>query len=70
MEFRVEVKVPEYPFRIGRKNGLLSIGSCFSHRIGKALERQHFNIQVDQYGVLYDPISIAKALAEIAERST
>lgn len=70
MEFRVKVDIPEMPFKIDRKTPLLSLGSCFSQRIGIRLEKLLFQIEVDPFGVVYDPLSISNALTEIAEKKT
>jgi len=66
MEFRVEVDIPEMPFKIDRKTPILSLGSCFSQRIGRRLHELIFQVEVDPFGVIYDPISISNALMEIA----
>jgi len=68
MELRVKVDIPEMPFKIDRKTPILSVGSCFSQLIGKRLNDLLFKIEVDPFGVMYDPTSISNALIEIADK--
>lgn len=64
--FRVQVEMPESTIQLKRSDALLSLGSCFSQRIGERLNRLKFNIEVDPFGVLYDPVSMANALNLVA----
>lgn len=41
---------------------ILSLGSCFSERIGSWLFRRGFDAVVNPFGTLYNPVSIAQAL--------
>lgn len=43
----------------------MSIGSCFSENIGAYLQRSKFQIQINPYGILYNPHSIAQGLRYI-----
>lgn len=51
--------------RYGEK--ILSLGSCFSERIGSWLFQRGFDTVVNPFGTLYNPISIAQALESLAE---
>ena len=41
---------------------LLLMGSCFVSEIGLRLQDAKFNCQVNPFGVLYNPLSIATSL--------
>ena len=41
------------------------MGSCFSENIGVRLTRLKFDALINPYGILYNPLSISKALSEI-----
>lgn len=56
---------PERRLHYGEK--ILSLGSCFSERIGSWLFRHGFDAMVNPFGTLYNPISIAQALEYLAE---
>ena len=62
MKFRTEIKLPEYPFRITYDDRILFLGSCFSDNIGRFFEENGFNVSVNPFGTLFNPISIAFAL--------
>ena len=55
-------KLPQWSHR----DGLMLLGSCFTTHIGKRLEACKFRCDTNPYGVLYNPLSIATALKEIA----
>ncbi|MBP5711201.1 MAG: GSCFA domain-containing protein [Bacteroidales bacterium] len=62
MKFRTEIKLPEYPFRISYADRIMFIGSCFSDNIGRFFEENGFDVSVNPFGTLFNPISIAFAL--------
>lgn len=62
MKLRTEIELPAAPFRIDHQTQLLSIGSCFADRMGDRLLEHKFPIQVNPFGVLYNPFSIRKLL--------
>lgn len=46
---------------------LMSLGSCFSDNIAQRLHGLGFDILVNPYGTLYNPLSIARALEELLD---
>ncbi len=62
MKFRTEIKLPEYPFRISYTDRIMFVGSCFSDNIGRFFEENGFDVSVNPFGTLFNPISIAFAL--------
>ena len=46
------------------KNNMLLAGSCFAGNIGKMLADRKFDISVNPFGVLYNPLSIATMFAD------
>ncbi len=67
MNFRTQVERPERVSEIGYSDRLLLLGSCFAENIGKLLVANKFCCDVNPYGILYNPLSIARALCEMAE---
>ncbi len=67
MRFRTEVKVKTEGMSINHTHSLLLMGSCFVEHIGTRLKESKFDVQVNPYGVLYNPMSIAFSLKEILE---
>lgn len=70
MEFRTPVKIDKCNFTLNHKQLILSMGSCFSENIGKKLFEQKFRIDINPFGVLYNPCSIASSLRILADRRT
>lgn len=65
---RTEVKVEraEYPFSYGQE--IQMMGSCFSEHIGKKLKDLKFNIDLNPFGVLYNPVSIASGIQRMVNQ--
>jgi propanediol dehydratase small subunit len=62
MLFRTELITPPAPFLLSHQNKLLTIGSCFSQVIGQRLANHKFDVLVNPYGTIFNPISIARLL--------
>lgn len=60
--FRTEIKLEKSDFRISHIDKLMFIGSCFTENIGKKLENFKFNIDINPFGILYNPISVKSGL--------
>lgn len=69
MEFRTPI--PEYtsPLRIDHHTPLLTMGSCFANVMGSKLKTHKFNIKVNPFGVLFNPLSIFKVLEASADKN-
>jgi hypothetical protein len=57
-EFRTAVSPIISPVRIGRKDSILTLGSCFSDAIGRRLEDSKFQVAVNPFGTIYNPLSL------------
>jgi hypothetical protein len=60
--FRTDVSITSSPNKIGLKNPIFTAGSCFANAIGLRLMQNKFKTLSNPFGVLYNPISIHKAL--------
>jgi hypothetical protein len=67
MNFTTPVEIPAGLPRLSQSDELLLMGSCFAESMGDKLRRAKFRCDVNPYGVLYNPLSIARALREIAD---
>lgn len=61
------VMVPQMPFRIDYSTGIVSIGSCFADEIGSRLQEGDFHVELNPFGALYNPASIAAAVRRLME---
>lgn len=68
MNFRTEIPVEKTDIRIDHRSSLMLFGSCFSQSIGQKLLDGNFDVEVNPFGVLYNPSSIAKSLRLLLDR--
>ncbi|NND77363.1 MAG: GSCFA domain-containing protein [Flavobacteriales bacterium] len=68
MNFRTEVKSPQYPFKFQYKDPAIAIGSCFTENIGGKLRNQGFNILLNPYGIIYNPFSVFDGIDLILQK--
>lgn len=67
MEFRTKVDLPVgVPF-INHEDGLMMWGSCFAENMGRLFVDYKFRCDVNPFGVLYNPYSIARSVCQVAE---
>lgn len=65
MEFRTKVELPVNVPLINHSDRLMLWGSCFVENMGKLFVENKFRCDVNPFGVLYNPLSIAKALGQV-----
>ena len=58
--FRTKVIPKKSPFKIGHEDSILAMGSCFVESIGQKLRDAKFNISINPFGTLFNPLSIFK----------
>ena len=61
------VIVSQLPFQLDFASGIVSIGSCFADEIGARLQESDFHIDINPFGALYNPASIAAALRRLID---
>ncbi|NQU86912.1 MAG: GSCFA domain-containing protein [Mariniphaga sp.] len=62
MKFFTEVEIPGFPAKIDYSSKIIMMGSCFAEEIGAKLQKLKFNIDINPFGILYNPVSIANSL--------
>ena len=62
MKFRTELTCSQRAWQISHSDRLLFIGSCFSDEMGRRLAERGFDISVNPFGPLYNPLSIANCI--------
>lgn len=62
MEFYTRISIPKAPFTFSHTEQTVLLGSCFAENIGKKLEENKFKIDLNPFGTLYNPSSIAEAI--------
>ena len=62
MKFHLKSKIPHNPGFVNYKHRILTLGSCFSSEIGDKLKEGKFTIEVNPFGVLFNPNTILKCI--------
>ncbi len=60
--FQTEVEVPDFKWKTGYKKRNLFLGSCFTEHIGGKMATMKFPVDINPFGILYNPASVAGAL--------
>ena len=68
MNFRTQVELPERATEIRHSERMMLFGSCFAENIGNLLEGNKFRCDVNPFGILYNPKSIAMSLRHILQK--
>ena len=61
------VNVDPMPMRVDFSTGIVSLGSCFANEIGQRLQESGFHTELNPFGTLYNPASMAEALERLME---
>lgn len=67
IKLQTSVKLPTPLASLGYGAQVMSLGSCFSEHIGLELRKLGYTIEVNPYGILYNPLSIHNALERMLE---
>jgi len=62
MKFRTELHIEKQSDSISQQDEILAIGSCFVENVGLKLKHLKFNININPFGIIFNPYSIAKIL--------
>ena len=62
MEFLLNIDVPKPDRKLTHGQKILSVGSCFTEHIGKALQEAKFDLLQNPNGILFDPVSVCSSL--------
>ena len=67
MQFHLEFTPAPLPHKITLQDKLFLIGSCFTEQIGQKLAAAKFRVIDNPHGILFNPISIVKAIQSYLE---
>lgn len=66
-EYYTEVIVEKYNWDIGYEDQIMFLGSCFTENIGQIMQDLKFNTQINPFGIVYNPMSVAQSLERLLE---
>ncbi|HCE56446.1 MAG TPA: GSCFA domain protein [Prolixibacteraceae bacterium] len=61
-KFRTEVKIPEFRYKTGYAHQNMFLGSCFTENIGSRMAVLKYPVDINPFGILYNPESVANSL--------
>ncbi len=67
MQLRTEINLKPSSFNVGYTDQVLLLGSCFTQNIGQWLDDHFFQINLNPFGIQYNPLSIAKGLNKLMD---
>ena len=70
MKFRTEVTVPPARFTIAHSDKVMMLGSCFVENISEKMLSGNFQVDVNPFGIVYNPVSIANGLYDLINNRT
>jgi hypothetical protein len=62
MPLITEIQIPEFPSKMDYSKSILFFGSCFSENIGQRMIDLKYRVDMNPFGILYNPQSIANSL--------
>lgn len=66
--FQTTVEIPEFNWKTGYSKKNLFIGSCFTENIGNKMAALKYDVDINPFGILYNPISVANSLKFLVEQ--
>jgi hypothetical protein len=66
--FRTDVSITHSKHPIDIKNTVFTIGSCFADAIGSRLAKYKWDVAVNPFGAIYNPVSIHKLIEILIDR--
>lgn len=65
MQFTTAIELPGNFVKTTHKSRIMLAGSCFAENIGNKLAERKFDIDINPFGILYNPLSIGKMLEKV-----
>lgn len=60
--FQTKIEIPRSAITISYNDSLMTLGSCFAENMGSKLSDAYFMVDVNPFGVLYNPVSIQNSI--------
>jgi len=67
MKFFTHIDISKSFIDISYQDQILLFGSCFAESIGSCLNQNKFHVDINPFGVLYNPMSISKAILSLIQ---
>lgn len=67
-KFQTVVVVPKFNWETGYSKKNIFIGSCFTENVGNRLVNLNYDIDINPFGILYNPISVANGIRVLLQK--
>ena len=67
MDFRTTIHIADNMGLLHHSDKVMMLGSCFSDNIGGKLRQSLINVNINPFGTLYNPMSIADSVDRIID---
>ena len=61
-KFHTTVDIPGYNWQTGYPAKNIFLGSCFTENVGTRMATLKYNVDINPFGILYNPVSVASSL--------
>lgn len=61
-QYFTKVDIEDNGWRIGYPDKVMLMGSCFTDNIGEKLQKLKFQVDINPFGIIYNPLSISKSI--------
>jgi len=68
MSLITEIQIPEFPSKMDYSKSMMFFGSCFSENIGQKMIDLKYQVDMNPFGILYNPESISNSLKILLEK--
>lgn len=65
MELYTRITIPKARFDFSYEERIVMMGSCFAENIGRKLAENKFSVDINPFGTLYNPASVAEGLRRL-----
>jgi len=65
LKLQTKVECGTSPVRLSNSDGIMLLGSCFADNIGARMSDAGFDVCVNPFGTLYNPVSLSDAVARL-----
>ncbi|MCD7933040.1 MAG: GSCFA domain-containing protein [Tannerellaceae bacterium] len=65
MDFRTIISIPKVVYPVSHRDKTMLLGSCFVENIGKRLQENKFPVDLNPFGIIYNPASVATSLMRL-----
>ena len=65
LKLQTTVEIAESDIKFSFEDNIMLLGSCFADNIGKIMKDMGFNVCVNPFGTLYNPVSVCNSIRRL-----